>query len=126
VGRKHGLETEFIHDGPQVLLDDDVRAMVFRSARELLTNVVKHAQAKQVVVRLEGEGTQVRIVVEDDGLGFDTNAVPKTMDRKGGFGLFSIQERMAALGGSLELISEPGQGCKAVLIAPATIDRVPE
>jgi PAS domain S-box-containing protein len=126
VARKHGIETEFIHDGRQVLLDDDVRAMVFRSVRELLTNVVKHAQAKRVMVRLEGEGTQVRIVVEDDGLGFDTNAVPKTMGREGGFGLFSIQERMAALGGSLALTSEPGQGCKAVLTAPATIDRVPE
>ena len=122
VGKRHGLQTEFIHDGQRLLLDDDMRAMLFRSGRELLTNVVKHAQAKRVTVRLEYEGTLVRIVVEDDGVGFDVDAMPEAMEREGGFGLFSIQERMADLGGSLEITSEPGQGCTAILTAPTTID----
>lgn len=121
VGKKHGLQVELIHDGRRLPFDDDVRAMLFRSVRELLTNVVKHAQARSVVVHLEGGGTLARIVVEDDGIGFDVDALPKATERGGGFGLFSIQERMAALGGSLELISGPGQGCKAILIAPGTL-----
>ncbi len=122
VARKHGLRTEFINDGQRLPLDDDMRAMLYRSTRELLTNVVKHAQATRVKVRLEGEGSRVRIVVEDDGIGFDAGARPRVMEREGGFGLFSIQERMADLGGSLEIRSEPGQGCVATLTSPATIE----
>ena len=123
VGKKHGLQTEFIYDGKRFPLDDDMRAILFRCTRELLTNVVKHAQARQVTVRLERAGTLVRIVVEDDGIGFDADAIPETMEREGGFGLFSIQERMADLGGSLEIRSRPGQGCTAILTAPATIGK---
>jgi PAS domain S-box-containing protein len=121
VGKKYGLQTEFVHDGQLPHLDDDVRAILFRSARELLTNVVKHAQATRVLVRLEGEGALVRIVVEDDGIGCDVDALPRAMEREDGFGLFSIQERMADLGGSLEIATEPGKGCKAVLTAPTAI-----
>jgi PAS domain S-box-containing protein len=121
VGKKYGLQTEFVHDGQRPHLDDDVRAILFRSVRELLTNVVKHAQATRVLVRLEGEGALVRIVVEDDGIGCDVDALPRAMEREDGFGLFSIQERMADLGGSLEIATEPGKGCKAVLTAPTAI-----
>ena len=56
-------------------------------------------------------------------IGYDVDATPEAMEREGGFGLFSIQERMADLGGSLEMRSEPGQGCTAILTAPATIDQ---
>jgi signal transduction histidine kinase len=122
VGKKHGLQTEFIHDGQRLPPDQDMRAILFRSTRELLTNVVKHAQANRVIVRLEDAGTLVRIVVKDDGVGFDVDAASDVMVREAGFGLFSIQERMADLGGSLEITSEPGQGCTAILTAPATID----
>ena len=111
VGQKHGIRTELIYDGGRLPLDDDVRAMLFRSVREVLTNVVK----------LESDGTTVRITAEGDGIGFDVDALPKATERGGGFGLFSIQERMADLGGSLELISAPGQGCTAILTTPVTI-----
>jgi PAS domain S-box-containing protein len=121
VGKKHGIQVKLVHDGQRLPLDDDVRAMLFRSVRELLTNVVKHAQAKSVIVHLEGEGSMVRVTVEDDGVGFDVAALPKATERGSGFGLFSIQERMAALGGSLEVIYEPGQGCRTILTTPGTI-----
>jgi PAS domain S-box-containing protein len=122
VGKKQGLQTEFVHDGQRLPLDDDVMAILFRSARELLTNVVKHARAQRVVVRLERKGEEVRIVVQDDGVGFDVQALPGAVDREGGFGLFSIQERMSDLGGALEITSAPGQGCTAVLTAPLLVD----
>jgi signal transduction histidine kinase len=50
------------------------------------------------------------------------DALPRETERGRGFGLFSIEERMAALGGSLEIISGPGRGCRAILTAPATIE----
>jgi PAS domain S-box-containing protein len=121
VGKKHGIQTEFTHDGQQLKLDYDMRAILFRSVRELLANVVRHARARQVSVRLEGKGTIVRIVVKDDGVGFDVAAIQEAVRRGGGFGLFSIQERMADLGGSLEVSSEQGQGCTATLTAPTRI-----
>jgi signal transduction histidine kinase len=121
VGKKHGLQTDFSFDGRRFPLDDDMRAILYRCTRELLTNVVKHAQARQVTVRLEGEGKLVRIIVQDDGIGFDTDAIPKATEREAGFGLFNIRERMADFGGSLEIRSEPGQGCMAILTAPVRI-----
>ena len=86
--------------------------------RELLTNVVKHAQATRVLVRLEGEGALVRIVVEDDGVGCDVEALPRAIEREGGFGLFSIQERAASFGGYLDIESSPGKGTSIKLSIP--------
>jgi PAS domain S-box-containing protein len=97
-------------------LEESVRAILFRNVRELLYNVVKHAQAKKVSVHLKGSNDHMRIVVEDDGVGFDFESVCQTGTRDSGFGLFSIQERMDDLGGSMEIASEPGKGCKTTLI----------
>ena len=85
---------------------------------ELLTNVVKHGQAQSVSVSMACWEQSLQIVVEDDGVGFDTDSVDKHPDHSGGFGLFSIAVRMVDLGGSLELVSAPGRGCTATLIAP--------
>ena len=97
-------------------LDDDVRAVLFRNTRELLTNVVKHAQAKTVAVRMESTGEALRITIEDDGVGLDPDNAADTAG--GGFGIFSIRERMLDLGGSLEIVTARGKGCKATLVMP--------
>jgi len=115
IQKRHGLKTEFIDECGRVRLDADVRAILFRSVRELLTNVVKHAKASQVNVCLKCMGDYLEIVVRDDGVGFDYTAEYSKM---GQFGLFSIRERISDLGGSFEVESEPGKGCKAVLTAP--------
>ena len=69
-------------------------------------------------MRMEVERDTLRIVVEDDGVGFDTNGAAIGANHEAGFGLFSIRERMSDLGGALEIESEPGQGCAAVLVIP--------
>ena len=99
-------------------LSEDVRAILFRNVRELLTNVIKHANATSVCVRLERMGEEYKISVADDGDGMDSNAAAQKVKRQGGFGLFSIQERMNDLGGTLQIVSAPGQGCTAILTAP--------
>jgi PAS domain S-box-containing protein len=121
IGNRYGLRTEFIDNIPdsrRKTLDSNVRAILFRNVRELLVNVVKHARANKVSVRLEDRDTSIRIIVEDDGIGFDPRAVIAARDKIGGFGLFSIEELMADLGGSLRIVSEPGKGCTAILSAP--------
>jgi signal transduction histidine kinase len=121
IGKKSPLQTEFIDtidDRHRITLDENVRAVLFRNVRELITNVVKHAGATKVVVRLMEEADKIKIIVEDDGAGFDTQAVIETREVKSGFGLFSVKERMVDFGGSFDIQSEPGKGCKAVLMVP--------
>jgi PAS domain S-box-containing protein len=118
VRNKYGLKVEFRDECGRVPLSDEVRLFLYRNVCELLTNVIKHGQARRVSVTLTGTELALRIVVEDDGVGFDSGAINHLPDHSGGFGLFSIAERMTDLGGSLEIESEPGLGCKATLIAP--------
>ena len=99
-------------------LDEEQRAILFRNARELLTNVLKHAHAKHAAVLLESDDAAVRVTVKDDGVGYDPEELGIGLHGEGGFGLFSIQERMADLGGTLKIDSAPGRGCTVVMTLP--------
>ena len=87
---------------------------VFRVVQESLTNVTRHAQAREVVISLHSSGQQLQVVVRDDGIGFDTAAVGKGQ----GFGLFGMRERLLALGGRLRIASAPGQGTTVIIKLP--------
>jgi two-component system sensor histidine kinase/response regulator len=115
---KHGLKTVFHDECGDVPLAKEMRLLLFRNVCELLTNVIKHGQAQKVSVNMTCDWQTLQIVVEDDGVGFDSSSVSTLPDRHGGFGLFSVSERMADMGGSLEMVSAPGKGCKAILVAP--------
>ena len=111
------------HIDAEARVDDESRLILFRAVRELLMNVVKHARAQSVAIRAseseaEADG-QLRITVEDDGVGFDSSATGMA-GRSNSFGLFSIRERLQYLGGSLVIDSGIGQGTRATLIVPAT------
>ena len=124
IQQKHSITTEFEDDGQPKPLDEDVRVFLFRDVRELLMNVVKHAQAKKVKVSIRKVGKQIRVRVEDDGCGFDFKKVAAMAVRKGGFGLFNIQERLEQLGGQLEIESVPGHGTKVTIIAPLKEEKI--
>jgi PAS domain S-box-containing protein len=124
IQKKHGITVEFEDDGKPKPLDDDVRILLFRDVRELLTNVAKHSGAGKVKVSIRKVGSEIHICVEDDGWGFDTKKAAATAVKEGGFGLFSIRERLGQLGGRLEIESEPGYGTKATLIAPLKQEKV--
>jgi signal transduction histidine kinase len=121
IGPRYKIETALLDELDDQLehsIEESARSILFRNVRELLINVVKHAQAKHVLVHLKNSSDRMKIIVEDDGIGFDPEAAIQSGPLNSGFGLFSIQERMADLGGALEIASEPGKGCKATLIAP--------
>jgi len=80
---------------------------ILRIAQEALQNVLKHAQARHVVVTLRRDGDGTLLEVEDDGVGFDPEA-PETRSRR--LGLTSMEERAQRLGGTLEINSAPGAG----------------
>lgn len=101
-------------------LPADRLVLLFQSVRELLMNAAKHARIGRASVQLERCDAELRIEVRDAGAGFDPEALSRTTHTTSvlGFGLFSIRERMLALGGRLELTSAPGQGTRATLILP--------
>jgi len=115
---KHGLQIEVKDDGKPKPLDNGCRVIAYQAARELLFNIVKHAQAKSATVSIKKYDDAVRIDIEDNGIGFDTAELDTIASDPKGFGLFSIQERFHALGGRLEIHSEPGRGTLVSLMLP--------
>jgi len=102
-------------------LNPDVKAILYQVVRELLTNVVKHSQAQNAHVMIDMENGQFRVKVTDDGVGFDPQRLgAPTVE--GGFGLYSIRERLIAIDGSLRVESVPGTGTVATAIVPAALD----
>jgi PAS domain S-box-containing protein len=110
-----------VHQDEEVELPEDQAVLLFQSVRELLMNVAKHAGTRDAVVQLQLQADQLRIEVRDEGQGFTTQtAMAAGQQQASGskFGLFSIRERMKALGGRFHLESVPGQGTIAALMLP--------
>lgn len=95
-----------------------VETALYRCVQEMLNNVVKHARANNVWISLEDSNGEVRCEVRDDGVGFDASEV---VVRDGGhqLGFLGIQERLAVLGGSVEVESQRGKGVRIVITVPA-------
>ncbi len=106
-----------VNDEP-IQLADEMRGLLFRAVRELLHNVIKHARAHQITIRLTGQVDHILIEIIDDGTGFDTKIIDRKNCQQHGFGIFSIQERLKYIGGSLFIESEVGKGTRVLLSAP--------
>jgi len=118
IEKKHGIKTEFIDDGQIKPLDDDVRLLMFHNVQELLNNIAKHSQATKVIASIDRVGSQIRVTIEDDGVGFDPAEAMSQAVARSEFGLFGIRTKLAHLGGHLEIESAPGCGCKVTIMAP--------
>jgi len=115
---QHGLVAYFESDRHPKPVDEDLKVLLFQAVQEILVNVVKHAQARSLKVSMWREDECLRIGVEDDGVGFNPRVPVYGHGKQGGFGLFSIKERLRPLGGKLEVKSEPGAGTEVVLSVP--------
>jgi signal transduction histidine kinase len=118
IQKQHGIIAVCEHDQQPKPLDDDVRILLFQAVSELMVNVVKHARARHVAVRIRRDEDQIRVCVEDDGMGFDASGTATRPTLTGGFGLFSIRERLSHIGGGLWIESQPGRGTLVTLVAP--------
>jgi len=114
---QHGITVNCIDDMTLKPIDESLRVLLFQATRELLFNVVKHAEASQVTISISREEAYVRITIEDNGIGFDAAKFKPRYGKKGGFGLFSIRERLTHQGGRLEVHSEPGKGTCFTMIS---------
>lgn len=118
--KQFGLNVAVQCNEQDIALSEGVRVMLFRSIQELLANVVKHAQASVVNIILKTDGKEVQATVEDNGVGFDVDAQSYYPSVVGGFGLFSIRERIAHLGGRVVIQSNPGNGTQIKLCVPGS------
>jgi PAS domain S-box-containing protein len=115
---QRGLTVEFKDDRRPKPVDNNVRVLLFQAVRELLVNVAKHAHANKVEVSTRRVGDEIRVSVADDGVGFDASRTSSQGYTSGGFGLFSIHERLGHIGGYLRVKSTPGRGTRISLVAP--------
>lgn len=105
----HRLRVEITIAGDPVDAAEEAKAFVFDAVRELLFNVVKHAEVDAARVAVVADGGQFDVTVADDGVGFD----PATVTPSGsGYGLYAVKRRIEALGGTLSFEAAEGQGCR--------------
>lgn len=114
-----GIETCFRASGNYSDISPVISLTTFRIAQEALNNVKKHAQAKNVVINLSLSESTLSLYVSDDGKGFNLDEVNKrSYDNSGGFGLYSMKERVELLSGTFELQSNIGQGTRLMIEIP--------
>lgn len=106
---KLNLDTE---DYQEQLADTNVRLMFYRIVQEQLNNILKHAGAKMVAIRLHTSASHITLTITDDGAGFDTSTTAA------GIGLRNITNRAAVYNGTTRIVSEPGKGCMLEVAIP--------
>ena len=110
---RHGIECVFLPEGDLQGLGEALDITLYRMLQEGLNNIARHANAQRVLLRLQRQADSVQISIEDDGIGLPlrrhaaaeaTEAVRNAANQSTGFGLIGMRERIAALGGSLQLL----------------------
>jgi PAS domain S-box-containing protein len=115
---QYGLQVTLYNDGKVKRMDQEVQLLLFRSIRELLMNIVKHAGVQQASIVLQKAGRNIKVTVRDEGTGFDAAAVGKNTKQSDRFGLLSIRERVRYIGGLFEIESKKGHGASIHLMVP--------
>ncbi len=116
LSKSAGIKARVTIDEKVGRLAADVEAAVYRVVQEALHNVAQHSQARSVSIQVTREGQMVCIVVEDDGIGFNKNAVNR---ERRTFGLEGIRERISMLGGRVQIASSKGKGTRLEVCVPA-------
>ena len=127
VRKQSGLAVEVAGDGSDQKLDVEKRVVLFRTCREMLFNVMKHAGAKRARVFLRGDGAMIIVKISDDGIGFEPDLLQAGYDPfERGFGLFSVREQLQHQGGTFEIDSGPGRGSAVTIVMPLAMAGKPE
>jgi len=121
--QRHQLTVHFDKSqGEDLKLPEEQGLLLFQSVRELLINVIKHSEVNEATMSFAQHDGELRVEVRDAGKGFDTQA-KMGKGNSASLGLFSIRERMQALGGSFEVESAAERGTKATLILPMSTSK---
>lgn len=116
---RHDLHVDVQEEEKNLFLSEDYAIFVFQAVRELLFNILKHADTKHATISLRKTAPhELQVKVEDAGRGFHLSSESHDFARPGKFGLFSIRERVEALGGEIQIESKPGEGTCITLHVP--------
>jgi signal transduction histidine kinase len=119
IEEQHEIAIVFENGSEPAHLDPEIEIILFQAVRELLRNVAKHAKARHVRVAFKLEAHRLEITVEDDGIGFvHGQAWREGFGPAGGYGLYTIRERMRHLGGRLKILPVQPQGSRIILSVP--------
>jgi signal transduction histidine kinase len=116
--RTRGLACSLRWRAPEAALDEATADELFQVINEALANVYRHSSAKRVEVHSRVHSDAFEVTVRDDGVGFDVAGALRTDARRLSFGLMTMQERVARLGGTLALRSQPGRGTRVLIALP--------
>ncbi len=115
---EYDLEVHLDLDADRQSLPEPVRLALYRIYQIAFTNVIRHAQATRVDIRLRLEAERLLLEVEDNGVGFELPADRLTLAREGHLGLLGAYERARAIRGKLQVRSEPGEGTLVRVVVP--------
>jgi PAS domain S-box-containing protein len=112
--QRTGINLEIQGEEPDFRLMPNVELALFRIAQEALNNVAKHSRASQVVLTEEVDQDTMRLIIADNGTGFNQNLVAQPKEGRG-WGLMTMTERALAIGGICRIESQPGQGTRVTV-----------
>ncbi len=118
IGSKYGLDIQIVKNHQKIPLSQDNQYFLYRAIQELLFNIIKHANATLVRIEFALDHQFSRICVSDDGQGFESSNPYNHSKQLGGYGLFSIQERLEQIGGHFDLHSQRERGTAVILLTP--------
>ncbi len=116
--QRTSLPVQFISEGPPGRLSPVLELTAYRVVQEALTNIVRHANAQHALVHAQFSADQLTIVVEDDGDGFDLDALTHADRPNVGLGLLGMKERVDNVGGRLDIDTAPGTGTRLKVSLP--------
>jgi signal transduction histidine kinase len=111
---REGIEVSFEHEGVPKALPVDIASCLYRVSQEALHNVLKHAEASWVRLRVSGRPGGIHLSIRDTGVGFD----PEAGKPRPGLGIVSMKERVALVQGEFSIRSQPGQGTEVRVFVP--------
>jgi signal transduction histidine kinase len=111
VSRHTGIVIDLVNSGTKPKISSDIRAVVFRIAQEAINNVIRHAEASRIDIQLEYTENNIYLRVYDNGKGFNTDSMwKKKPGEPTAWGLLGMVERASLVGGSCNILSNPGKG----------------
>jgi signal transduction histidine kinase len=114
-----GLRVQFLVMGDPIFLTPEKEIILFRLCQEIINNVLKHSNANTMKVQVNNTKNELRLEIEDDGIGFDPSPEVILMRSKKSTGLLNIKTRAKMINAHVEIISEPHKGTKVKIIVPA-------
>ncbi|MFZ6872198.1 response regulator [Undibacterium sp. Di27W] len=115
-----GLRGWFEYEGLISKLHPDIENTCFRIVQEAITNILRHAQARNIWVRLDKNESNLILRIRDDGKGFDVDQAREHAVLGNSFGLLNMEERALLVGGTMDIISSPGEGVNIDVVLPFT------